>query len=87
MTQAAKNAIRKETKFSISIGLAIIMAGGIWALAIRVQSWEHRLNLFEEKINDQWTYQMERELWNSFSAMNKDLKIPDVRQIRAEHTR
>ena len=75
-------AFTKETAVPISVGLLFAMVLGIWALAMRVSSWEHRLDSFEQKLGDRWTYQMERETWHEVKALNPSFNVPNVSDVK-----
>jgi hypothetical protein len=88
MTERIKE-LSKDSIVPLSLGLLILLLSttsvGVWNLAKRVVEWETKLQGFESKLGNRWSYYMERESWAEFKKKNPDLNIPDVKEIREEY--
>lgn len=73
----------KDRVLPISFGMLILLISGVWALAMRVSTWEA---LLKEATSNRWTYPMARESWLELSRMNPEIKIPNISAIRAENS-
>ena len=85
MSTARALAITKDLTIPISVGLLMALVVGVWALAIRVQSWESRLDSFEDRFQETYSYRMAREAWHEAGRLNPGFNVPDVAKVRAEY--
>lgn len=76
--------LTKDTAIPISLGLFILMVGGVWTLAVMVAKWETRLTSLENAVGGRWSFHMDRESWSEFKRLNPQLEVelPDVEKIR-----
>lgn len=62
-----------------------MIGGGLYSVGVRVTSWENKLEEFDKKLSDRWTYSMERESWIEVQRLNPGFIIPNSSAIRSEH--
>jgi hypothetical protein len=89
MTERIKE-LSKDSIVPLSLGLLILLLStttiGVWNLAQRVVKWETKLQGFEAKLGNRWSYYMERESWSEFRRINPDIHVPNVKEIRQEYS-
>lgn len=76
-------AITKDLQIPINFGILITLVGGVFALAMRISSWEQKLDAATQ---NRWTYTMEKESWHEFARANPDVKAPNVQVIKTDNT-
>lgn len=68
----------KDTAISIPIALLVAVIGSVWFAGVRFSK-------LTEKIEENWTFGMEREAWLEVKIKNPDFNPPDAMQIRKDH--
>jgi hypothetical protein len=77
--------LTKDATIPISLGLLFAMVVGIYGLAVRVHSWETRLDDFEQSLQETWNYQMQKQFSMELRELNPEIKVPNVATIRTEN--
>lgn len=72
----------KNHSISIQVSLLVSLVLGVFYAGGQFYS-------LRRKIEENWSYRMERDVWRDFQALNQDqypnLKIPDVLAIRRDN--
>ena len=75
MTNEKKTLITKDTL--MPLGLVILICGGVVWISTQLTSINHKLDLLETKLEDQWT-RRDMENWGlKLKMSNPDIVIPD----------
>jgi len=75
MTNEKKTLITKDTL--MPLGLVILVCGGVVWISTQLTSINHKLDLLETKLEDQWT-RRDMENWGlKLKMSNPDIVIPD----------
>jgi hypothetical protein len=78
MTTQKATALTKEYGVHISIGLLLVLGAGVWNLSRAAFKIEARLEGIER---NQWSIEMEREVWHNVSKSNPMIHAPDINAI------
>jgi len=78
MTTQKALSITKDYSIQISIGVLLLLAGGVWNLSRAAFLIESRLQRIEA---NQWTVNMERETWRHAEKLNAGFTSPNVSVI------
>lgn len=73
----------KDKKVAIETGLLLALVASVFFAGAEFTK-------LKAKIDDNWSYRMEREAWREFEALNRSafpgVRIPDAFAIRRDHT-
>ena len=76
MTNEKKTFITKDTL--MPLGLVILVCGGVVWISTQLTSINHKLDLLETKLENQWT-RRDMENWGlKLKMSNPDIVIPDA---------
>ena len=79
MTNEKKTLITKDTL--MPLGLVILICGGVVWISTQLTSINHKLDMLEAKLEDQWT-RRDMENWGlKLKLQNPNIIIPDAENV------
>ena len=76
MTEPKKMTLSKDTL--IPLGMVIALCGGVVWISTQLNGINHKLDMLEEKLEDQWT-KRDMENWGlKLKMQNPEINIPDL---------